>query len=142
MCFNVFGVEWGLICLFLQPIFLLKLFGFLNCFLWCANVWFVFKETTWHREPGATTSAEQPSAEIPRQQVPKEESIQQRRLLGYSFRNILFTFKSKTVTRCRNTLTLSTVVFFSVNKFCCNLLSLISHTISLCFINNKESLAT
>lgn len=51
------------------------LFGFLSCFLWCANVWFVYKETHWHREPGATTTAEQPSAEIPRQQVP-EESIQ------------------------------------------------------------------
>lgn len=52
------------------------LFGFLNCFLWCANTWYVYKETVWHREPGATATSEQPSAEIPRQQVPEEESIQ------------------------------------------------------------------
>ena len=46
------------------------LFGFLCCFLWGANVWFVFKETVWHKEPGATTTAEQPESEIPPQEVP------------------------------------------------------------------------
>ena len=35
-------------------------------------MWFVFKETVWHKEPGATTTAEQPQVEIPRQEVPGE----------------------------------------------------------------------
>ena len=25
------------------------LFGFLNCFLWCCNTWFLYKETSWFR---------------------------------------------------------------------------------------------
>ena len=49
-----------------------QLFGFLSVFLWGANLWFLFKETVWHKEPGAVTTAEQPSAEIPRQEVPGE----------------------------------------------------------------------
>ena len=51
------------------------LFGFLCCFLWGANVWFVFKETVWHKEPEATITAEQPESEIPRQEVPGKEAV-------------------------------------------------------------------
>ena len=53
-------------------LFIFQLFGFLSCFLWAANIWFVFKETPWHREPGTTTTAEQPEPEMPRQEVPGE----------------------------------------------------------------------
>ena len=50
-----------------------KLFGFLSCFLWGANLWFVFKETVWHKEPGADAAAVQKSdAEVPHQEVPGE----------------------------------------------------------------------
>ena len=35
-------------------------------------MWFVFKETVWHKEPEATINAEQPESEIPRQEVPGE----------------------------------------------------------------------
>ncbi|XP_028398396.1 synaptophysin-like [Dendronephthya gigantea] len=48
------------------------LFGFLCFFLWGANIWFVFKETIWHKEPEATITAEKPQVEIPRQEVPGE----------------------------------------------------------------------
>ena len=50
-----------------------QLFGFLSCFLWGANLWFVFKETVWHKEPGADAAAVQKSdAEVPHQEVPGE----------------------------------------------------------------------
>ncbi|KAF0299428.1 Synaptophysin-like protein 2 [Amphibalanus amphitrite] len=39
-------------------------FGFLNMFVWAANLWFIFKETMWYRArpENATTAAPAPSA--------------------------------------------------------------------------------
>lgn len=37
-------------------------FGFLNLFLWISNIWFVYKESPFHPEPGKEMAAEGPAA--------------------------------------------------------------------------------
>ena len=36
------------------------LIGFLNCFLWAANIWFLYKETAWYRNRNPTIPAGPP----------------------------------------------------------------------------------
>ena len=36
------------------------LFGFLNCFLWVSNTWFLYKETAWYRARNNMQSNQQP----------------------------------------------------------------------------------
>ena len=70
-CFKIHSISMYLFLLYLS--IFLQLFGFLSCFLWGANLWFVFKETVWHKEPGAAAAAVQKSdAEVPHQEVPGE----------------------------------------------------------------------
>lgn len=45
---------WNFIWLFL--IVSLQVFGFLNFVLWAGNIWFVFKETGWHKGASRLTS--------------------------------------------------------------------------------------
>lgn len=46
----------------LLPLF--QLFGFLNFGLWLASLWFLFKETKWHKERmESTENFDQPQAE-------------------------------------------------------------------------------